>query len=73
MSSQNIGCYEDLTKINLQLSSNIIKYAPYLFFWIISMHTLNFVRKLCIIAVLNVFVARVILLLYHFKWCTLNI
>ena len=68
MSTHNIGFYEDFTKIILQLSSNIIKYAPYLFFCIIIMHT-NFVRKLCIIAVLNaVFVARVILLLYHFKW-----
>ena len=33
MSTDNIGLYEDLTKIILQLSSNIIKYAPYLFFY----------------------------------------
>ena len=32
MSTYNIGFYEDLTKIIFQLSSNIIKYAPYLFF-----------------------------------------
>ena len=35
MSTHNIGFYEDLTKIIFQLSSNIIKYAPYLFFWAI--------------------------------------
>ena len=33
MSTDNIGFYEDLTKIVFQLSSNIIKYAPNLFFW----------------------------------------
>ena len=33
MSTHNIGFYEDLTKIIFQLSSNIIKYALYLFFW----------------------------------------
>ena len=33
MSTHNIGLYEDLTKIIFQLSSNITKYAPYLFFW----------------------------------------
>ena len=32
MSTHNIGFYEDSTKIIFQLSSNIIKYAPYLFF-----------------------------------------
>ena len=31
MSTQNIGFYEDLTKIIFELSSNIIKYAPYFF------------------------------------------
>ena len=31
MSTHNIGFYEDLTKINFELSSNIIEYAPYLF------------------------------------------
>ena len=30
MSTHNIGFYEDLTKIVFELSSNIIKYAPYL-------------------------------------------
>ena len=32
MSTHNIGFYEDLTKINFELSSNIIKYAPYFFY-----------------------------------------
>ena len=32
MSTHNIGFYEDLTKDIFQLSSNIIKYVPYLFF-----------------------------------------
>ena len=32
MSTHNIGFYEDLTKMIFQLSSNIIKYATYLFF-----------------------------------------
>ena len=31
MSTHNIGFYEDLTKIIFELSSNIIKYATYLF------------------------------------------
>ena len=31
MSTHNIGFYEDLTKIIFELSSNIIKYAPYIF------------------------------------------
>ena len=30
MNTHNIGFYEDLTKIIFELSSNIIKYAPYL-------------------------------------------
>ena len=34
MSTHNIGFYEDLKKIIFQLSSNIIKYAPYLIFCI---------------------------------------
>ena len=29
MITHNIGFYEDLTKIIFELSSNIIKYAPY--------------------------------------------
>ena len=29
MSTHNIGFYEDLTKIILELSSNVIKYTPY--------------------------------------------
>ena len=31
MSTHNIRFYEDLTKIIFELSSNIIKYAPYFF------------------------------------------
>ena len=31
MSTHNIVFYEDLTKIIFELSSNIIKYAPYFF------------------------------------------
>ena len=31
MSTHNIGFYEDLTKIIFEMSSNIIKYAPYFF------------------------------------------
>ena len=33
MSTHNIGFHEDLTKIIFELSSNIIKYAPYFFCW----------------------------------------
>ena len=33
MNTHNIGFYEDLTKIIFELSSNIIKYAPYFFCW----------------------------------------
>ena len=33
MITHNIGFYEDLTKIIFELSSNIIKYAPYFFYW----------------------------------------
>ena len=32
MNTNNMGFYEDLTQIIFQLSSNIIKYAHYLFF-----------------------------------------
>ena len=31
MSTHNLGFYEDLTKLIFELSSNIIKYAPYFF------------------------------------------
>ena len=31
MSTHNIGFYEDLTKVIFELSSNLIKYAPYFF------------------------------------------
>ena len=33
MSTHNIGFYEDLKKNIFELSSNIIKYAPYFFCW----------------------------------------
>ena len=33
MSTHNIGFCEDLTKIIFELSSNIIKYAPYFLCW----------------------------------------
>ena len=35
MSTHYIGFYEALTKIIFELSSNIIKYAPYFFFCVI--------------------------------------
>ena len=35
MNTHNIGFYEDLTKIIFKLSSNIIKYAPHIFFWLL--------------------------------------
>ena len=34
MSTHNIDFYEDLTKIIFELSSNIIRYAPYFFCWL---------------------------------------
>ena len=33
MSTHNIGFYEEISKIITQLSSNIIKYAPFFFCW----------------------------------------
>ena len=39
MSTHNIGFNEDLTKIIFELSSNIIKYAPYFFCCIIPVET----------------------------------
>ena len=41
MSTHNIGFYEDLTKIIFELSSNIIKYAPYFFCCIILIFAQN--------------------------------
>ena len=35
MSTHNIGFYEEISKIITYLSSNIIKYAPYFFCWIL--------------------------------------
>ena len=55
MSIHNIGFYEDLTIIIFELSSNIIKYAPYFFCWFIMVlgsnvslkeHTQSFSLKL---------------------------
>ena len=51
MSTHNIGFYEDLTKIIFELSSNIIKYAPYFSCWtdikadlfLLIVHTFNFI------------------------------
>ena len=42
MSTHDIGFYEDLTKIIFELSSNIIKYAPYFF---CCYHSLRLVRN----------------------------
>ena len=39
MSTHNIGFYENLTKIVLVVSSNIIKYAPYFFCCLVSFKT----------------------------------
>ena len=36
MSTHNIGFYEEISKIISQLSSNIIKYTLYLFFFALS-------------------------------------
>ena len=57
MSTHNIGFYEDLTKIifELNVSSNIIKYAPYFFFCfkdahkklLISINTIFFIGLSC--------------------------
>ena len=33
MGSHNISFYEEISKIITELSSNIIKYAPYFFCW----------------------------------------
>ena len=35
MSTHNIGFYEEINKIIQKLSLNIIKYAPYLFIWVL--------------------------------------
>ena len=43
MSTHNIDFYEDLTKIIFQLSSNIIKYAPYFFFCLIFLNSSRFI------------------------------
>ena len=48
MSTHNIDFYEDLTKIIFELSSNIIKYAPYFFccIWLNkSFQLCDFIRK----------------------------
>ena len=45
MSTHNISFYEDLTKIIFELSSNIIKYAPYFFCWPILKFEICFLLK----------------------------
>ena len=47
MSTHNIGFYEDLTKIIFELSSNIIKYAPYFFCWHPWLLKPHFLANLC--------------------------
>ena len=51
MSTNNIGFYEELTKIifEFELSSNIIKYAPYFFCWTEQMlsTTLRLAKEQC--------------------------
>ena len=52
MSTHNIGFYEDLKKIIFELSSNIIKYAPYFFccqdnFFCSSLYFLSLHTALC--------------------------
>ena len=47
MSTHNIGFYEDLTKIVFELSSNIIKYAPYFFFCLCVIIFTDFVLVVC--------------------------
>ena len=44
MSTRNIGFYEDLTKIIFELSSNIIKYAPYFFCCLLIMFLILIIR-----------------------------
>ena len=60
MSTHNIGFYEDLTKIIFELSSNIIKYAPYFFCWF-----MNFLESL---QYLGVFRRPFLLPGAHFSW-----
>ena len=43
MSTHNIGFYEELTKNIFELSSNIIKYAPYFFCCKVSQKELNYI------------------------------
>ena len=57
MSTHNIGFYEDLTKIIFELSSNIIKYAPYFFCCVLLMSTysLRFYGEISLIVRKQVF------------------
>ena len=52
MSTRNKGFYDDLTKIIFPLSSNIIKYAPYLF--IFSQHLLQLMTQIISITVTKI-------------------
>ena len=47
MSTHNIGFYEDLTKIIFELSSNIIKYAPYFFCFCYSSNRYIATKEFC--------------------------
>ena len=47
MSTHNIGFYEDLTKIIFELSSNIIKYAPYFFCCSVEVNCSNINEQHC--------------------------
>ena len=63
MSTQDIGFYEFLTKIIFELSSNIIKYAPYFFCWkplwlLCQYHFSNKIIILSYIDLLNVRIYR---------------
>ena len=57
MSTHNIGFYEETTKIIFQLSPNIIKYAPYLFFCSESFYgiTLHYGLRTCLNDSSNIF------------------
>ena len=71
MSTHTIGFYEDLTKIIFQLSSNIIKNAPYLFWY-----CLMTLANICIELSLS-FKARdatffFVVHVYFFSFCQIN-
>ena len=47
MSTHNIGFYEDLTKVIFELSSNIIKYPPYFFCWVLTKRVMKMKQEEC--------------------------